>query len=40
MDIFTYISLNDDKPYIQIKYLFDDDLKPNKFFENRKFHNL
>ena len=32
MDLLIYISLNDDKPYIQIKYLFDDDLKPNNFF--------
>ena len=40
IDILIYISHNDDKPYIQIKYLFDDDLKPNKFFVNRRFHNL
>ena len=31
IDILIYISSRDEKPYIQIKYLFDDDLKPSIF---------
>ncbi len=40
IDILIYISSSDDKPYIQIKYLFDEDLKPSKIFVIRRFNNL
>ena len=40
IDISIYISSNDDKSYIQIKYLFDDDLKPSNLFVNRRFNTI